>query len=599
MFWNKKDKSTDPAVIEAQRQAEAQRVFKEGMLTIKDIIAPAAMKVDFGYVQVGNYFLRSFFVYSYPRILYADWLSPVVNSEFSMNTSIFIYPIATKDTLNKLRSKSAQIASVMSEDRLKGKVRDPLMETAAEDVEELRDALQRGESRLFKASLYFTIYAKTLEELDSISNQLEGLLGSTLVLSKPTLFQQEQGLNSTLPIAKNDLMITKNLDTGALSTLFPFSSGELSQNEGILYGINQHTSGLVLFDRFNLENANSVVLAMAGSGKSYAVKLEILRYLLFGTEVIVIDPENEYERLCNAVGGSYLKIDANSDYRINPFDLPRPNPEDPEENDDSLRSTVIMLHSLIKVMLGGELDATEDNLLDEALVQTYASKGITKDPNTHNLTPPTIGDLVKILSSIKGAERVAASLEKYSEGSFAGVFNQQTNVDLNNRFIVFSIRDLEEQLRPIAMFMVLNFIWNRIKSSRKRRVLAVDEAWLLMKYDDSAQFLFSMAKRGRKYYLGVTTIVQDVEDFLSSRYGRAIINNSAMSFILKQHPAAIDLVAETFNLTVAEKRFLLNCEVGEGLFFAGQNHIAMKTAPSYQEDLLITTNPEQLNKMGG
>lgn len=576
---------------------DPQRAASESPLTIQDVIAPAAMQIEYNFIQVGNYFLKTFFVYAYPRYLETEWLSPIINIDFSINTSIFIYPIETQDIIKKLRNKSAQIEASITEDAIKGKVRDPLLETAAIDVDELRDTLQRGESKLFKVGLYFTVFAKSKEELEKCTNNLEGILGSSLVLTKEAIFQEEQGLNSAIPLHKDELMINKNLDTGALSTIFPFASSDLSRNEGILYGINRHTNGLVIFDRFKLENANSVVLAKSGSGKSYAVKLELLRSLLFGSDVIVIDPENEYERLCSAVGGSYLNVSINSESCINPFDLPDPTTQEPEDAENALRSNVIALHGLIRVMLGGRIDPTEDNLLDEALNQAYASRGITKDPNTHRLEPPTMNDLVKVLASIKGAEKLAASLQKFATGTFSGVFNRQTNINMDNRFIVFCIKDLEEELRPIGMFMVLNFIWNKIKSSRKKRILAVDEAWIMMKHKESAQFLFSMAKRGRKYYLGVTSIIQDVEDFLGSSYGRAIINNSSMAMLLKQHPAAIDVVADTFNLTEAEKYYLLNSDKGEGLFYAGQDHAAIYIERSYQEDLLVTTNPEQLNKM--
>jgi type IV secretory pathway VirB4 component len=590
------NRKKDPA-IEAQQAA--QQTLEKGLTTIRDVIAPAAISIDFNYLQLGSHYLRSFFVYSYPRYLYTDWLSPVINAGFASDVSMYIYPVNSKEILQKLRTKSAQIESTVSEQQQKGLVRDPMLETAYQDVEELRDTLQRGEAKFFKTSLYFTIYAKSLEELESQSNFLENLLGGQLVLTKQTLLQQEQGMNSTMPLCNDELMITKNLDTGALSTFFPFVSSDLSRNEGILYGINRHTNGLVIFDRFSLENANSIILAKSGSGKSYAAKLELLRYLMFGSEVIVIDPESEFERLSDSLGGAYLNININSDSRINPFDLPLVSPDNQEEAGDHLRSNIIMLHGLIRVMLGGKITAEENNLIDQALVQTYASRGITKDPATHGIMPPTMDDLVRTLQSINGAERLAASLKRYSEGTFAGIFNQQTNINLDNKFVVFSIRDLEDELRPVAMYMVLNFIWNKVRSERKKRILAVDEAWILMKYEDSASFLYSIAKRARKYYLGLTTIVQDVEDFLSSTYGKAIVNNSSLSFLMKQHPASVDLVAKTFNLTQAEKYFLLNAEVGEGLFFAGLNHIAIQTVASYQEDLLITTNPEQLNQMEG
>lgn len=597
-FFNTKKEKT-PMEIEAEKQKEAQRIVREGMSTIRDIIAPGALQIEFNYIRLGNYYLRSFFVYSYPRYLYTDWLSPIINADFAADTSLFIYPVSSQEMLRKLRTKTAQIESTVAEQQQKGLVRDPKLETAYQDVEELRDSLQKGEARFFRGSLYFTIYARSMEELDSLTNVFENTLGGQLVLTKQAFMQQEQALNSTMPLGLNEMAITKNLDTGALSTFFPFVSSDLSRNEGILYGVNMHTNGLVIFDRFKLENANSVVLAKAGSGKSYAVKLEVLRSLMLGSEVIVIDPEREYETLCEAVGGSYLNLSVNSESRINPFDLPQANPNNPEEARDHLRSNIIILHGLLKIMLGGKLTALEDNILDQALVQAYASKGITKDPATHGLTPPIMSDFVRVLESIKGAERLATSLKRYSEGTFSGLFNQPTNLVMENQLIVFSIRDLEEQLRPIAMYMVLNYIWNKIRSQMKKRILVVDEAWIMMRHEDSAQFLFSIAKRCRKYYLGLTTISQDVEDFLGSPYGRAIVSNSSLTLLFKQHPATIDLVTKTFSLTQAEKYFLLNSEVGQGLFFAGLNHVAIQVVASYQEGLLINTNPVETSAREG
>jgi len=579
------------------KQQEAQRVYTEGVATLRDIIAPAAVDVQFNYIQMGSYFVRSFFVYTYPRYLYTEWLSPIINADFESDTSMFIYPINSQEIMEKLKTKVGQIESTVAEQQEKGQVRDPVLQTAYGDVEELRDLIQTGQSKFFKMSLYFTIYAKSKEELDQLTDMLETNLGGMLVYTKQASLQQEDCFNSGLPLGNDLMQITKNFDTGALSTGFPFVSSELSNNEGILYGINRHNNGLVLFDRFTLENANMVVLAKSGSGKSYAIKLEALRSMMFGTEVIIIDPENEYEALSDAVAGSYLNVSLNSDYRINPFDLPH-SAAGSLEGEDILRSNVIVLHGLVRIMLGGTLNALEDNILDRALIEAYASRGITSDPATHALTPPTMGDLEKILASIQGGETMGMRLQRYTSGTFSGLFNQQTNINMDNQFIVFCIRDLEDELRPIAMHIILNFIWNRVKSERKKRMLIVDEAWLMMKYEDSAQFIYSIAKRARKYYLGLTTISQDVDEFVSSAYGRAIINNSSLTLLLKQHPATADQIAKVFNLTQAEKMFLLNCEVGEGLFFAGLNHVAIKITPSYQEDLLITTNPEQLNELG-
>lgn len=579
------------------RNEEAEKTFKEGMITIKDIIAPAAIEINFDHIRLGKFYLRSFFIYNYPRYLYTEWLSPVINLDATMNLSMFIYPQESKDYMRKLKTKVSQIQSTYSEQMEKGMVRDPMIETAYQDIEELRDKLQRGEDRIFKVAVYFTLYAESLEELNDLSKRIESIFGGQLIYSKSANLQQEQCFNSTIPYGEDQINVTRNMDTGSLSTFFPFVSSTLSNNNGILYGINMHNNSLVLFDRFDLENANSVIFAKSGSGKSYTVKLELLRSLMFGTEVIVIDPENEYERLAEAVGGTYIDVSLNSDKRINPFDLPAFKASDEEEGEDNLRSNIIMLHGLLKLMFG-TINPQEDSILDNALVETYTSKGITTDPNTHSLEPPTMEDLEKVLLSLAGGENMAAKIKKYTTGTFSGLFNQLSNVNLNNKFIVFNIQNLEDELRPLAMYSILNFIWNKIKSDRKKRILAIDESWIMMKYPDSAQFLYSIAKRARKYYLGLTVISQEVEDFLASSYGRAIINNSSLTLLLKQHPAVINTIANVFNLTEAEKLWLLNCEIGTGLFFAGQNHVAIEIVRSYQEDMLITTNPEQLNEMG-
>lgn len=578
------------------RRMEAERVYLEGMATLRDIIAPSSINVELDHIEIGGYFARSFFVYTYPRYLYTEWLSPIVNGSFEGDLSMFIYPVDNKEIMDKLRTKVGQIQSTVSEQQESGAVRDPMLQTAYQDVEELRDTLQKGESRFFKMSLYINLYAQTKEDLDQLTDMLETNLGGMLVYTKRATLQQEDCFSSALPLGNDSMDISRNFDTGALSTGFPFVSSELSNNEGVLYGINKHNNSLVLFDRFTLENANMVVLAMSGAGKSYAIKLEAVRSMMFGTEIIIIDPENEYEKLCYSVGGSYLKVSLNSDYRINPFDLPS-SASGSSDGEDILRSNVIMIHGLVRIMLGGRLTAIEDNVLDRALIESYASRGITSDASTHGLTPPTMGDLEKILGSIQGGETMAIRMQKYTTGTFSGLFNQQSNIRMDNQFIVFSIRDLEDELRPIGMHIILNFIWNRVKSERKRRMLIVDEAWLMMKYEDSAQFLYSIAKRARKYYLGLTAISQDVDEFISSSYGRAIINNSSLTLLLKQHPATADIISKVFNLTTAEKYFLLNAEKGEGLFFAGLNHVALKVTPSYQEDLLITTDPEQLNQI--
>ena len=473
----------------------------------------------------------------------------------------------------------------------KGQVRDPMLETAYQDIESLRDSLQQTRENLFNVGVYLTIYADTLEALHKIEGKITSLLESRLVYAKPALFQQIEGFESTLPLGQDKLGIYNPLNSGPLSSIFPFTSADLTSNSGIMYGINRHNNTLIIFDRFSLENANMVIFAKSGSGKSYATKLEIIRLLMLGTDVLVIDPENEYENLASAVGGSYFRISLASEHHINPFDLPVVPPD--EDPSDVLRSHIVNLAGLLKIMLG-QITSEEDALLDRALGETYASHDIVAGKDFTNATPPLLEDLQKILENMEGGRGIAERLYKFTSGSYAGFTNQPTNIDIKNRLIVFSIRDLEDELRPIAMYIVLNFIWSLIRATLKKRVLVIDEAWVIMKHDDGATFLFGLVKRCRKYFMGVTTITQDVEDFLKSPYGRPIITNSSLQLLLKQAPASMDVITKTFNLTEGEKDLLLQANVGEGLFFAGLNHVAIQIIPSYLEDKIVTTKPEQI-----
>ncbi len=479
----------------------------------------------------------------------------------------------------------------MSINEEKGAVRDPVLETAYKDVEFLRDQLQQGTEKFFKFALYFTIYADNLKDLDRYSSIFESTMAAKLVVTKRAIMQTQNGLNSSLPIFDDELDIGTNMNTSPLSTTFPFVSADLSNNEGIMYGVNRHNNSLIIFDRFTMENANTLVFAKSGAGKSYAVKLEILRSMMMGVDVIVIDPENEYQHLADAVGGTYLNVSLNSDSRINPFDLPLPIAG--EDNSDILRSAVINLMGLMNLMLG-KLSPTEEALMDKAIWQTFAKKDITEHSDFRTVQPPIMSDLVEILSGMVGAESLGQRLTKYTEGTFSGIFNQSTNVILNNQLAVFSIRDLEDSLRPIAMYIILNYIWNVVRSEVKKRILVLDEAWIMMQFEDSARFVYGIAKRARKYYLGLSTITQDVADFMNSPYGKPIVTNSSMQLLLKQSPAAIEVVAETFFLTEGEKYLLLESEVGEGIFFAGLKHAAIKIMASYVEDQIITTDPRQL-----
>lgn len=614
MAKRRKQPRIDPvAIAQAQRareQQEVQAAFLKGVTALRDFIAPSSLEFSSTHFQIGTRYARTYYVYGYPRQVYTGWLSSMVNLDEVMDMALYIYPVESQVVLENLRKKVTQLEAGIQLESEKGHVRDPGKQAAIMDAEEIRDKLQVGEERFFRFGLYFTIYGGSLEELEYISHKVESMLGQQLVYSKPATSQQEQGLNSSVPQMIDQLQIRRNMSTGALSTSFPFTSADLTQDNGILYGINMHNSGLVIFDRFSLENGNSVVFAKSGAGKSFTVKLEALRSMMFGTEIFIIDPENEYQRMCDAVGGAYVRLSLNSSTRINPFDLPKV--VDSDEADNALRSNLITLHGLLRLMMGGAqiqmqgaggttmpaLSPTEEADLDAALIDTYAKAGITNDPLTHSSRPPAISDLYDTLLHMGGTgPQLAQRLRKYTTGTFAGIFSQQSNIDINNPMVVFNLRDLEDELRPVAMYIVLNYIWNKTKSDQKRRLLLIDEAWQLMKYEDSANFMFSLAKRARKYNLGITTISQDVEDFMGSRMGRAIVANSSMQFLLKQSPSAVDVLADVFKLTSEEKKRLSQFPVGQGLFFAGQNHVHLQVVASPTETGLITTNPQQVQNI--
>lgn len=595
------------AQMQAMReQMEVRAAFQRGITALRDFIAPASLEFQSSLFKIGTRVARTYYVYGYPRQIYTGWISSMVNLDEVIDLSIFIYPVESQVVLDNLRKKVAQLEAGLQIDSEKGKVRDPGKQASIQDAEELRDKLQVGEERFFRFGFYFTIYGRDEEELEFVSHKVESVLAQQLIYSKPASAQQEQGLNSTLPQFTDQLQIRRNMNTGAISTSFPFTSADLTQENGILYGINMHNSGLVIFDRFSLENGNSVVFAKSGAGKSFTVKLEALRSMMFGTEVFIIDPENEYQRMCEAVGGAYVRLSLNSNTRINPFDLPAVT--DNEEADNALRSNLITLHGLLRLMMGGAqaqmmntqggpvmptLTPVEESDLDAALIETYARAGITNDPLTHRSPAPTIASLYDTLLHMGGTgPQLAQRLRKYTSGTFAGIFSQQSNIDINNPMVVFNVRDLEDELRPVAMYIVLNYIWNKTKTDQKRRILIVDEAWQLMKYEDSANFLFSLAKRARKYNLGITTITQDVEDFMGSRMGRAIVANASMQILLKQSTSAVDVLSNVFKLTSEEKKRLSQFPVGQGLFFAGQNHVHIQVTASPTETSLITTDPK-------
>ena len=568
-----------------------EEIYKSGVLELQDIIAPPALKVGPKEVHLGDKVARTMFVLSYPRFLNDGWFSPIINLDRIFDVSIVVHPIDTAKILRTFKKKVAEVQSQIRTREEKGLVRDPMLDTAYQDLEQLRDNLQQAQERIFDVGLYITIYADDEDELNKLESEIKSILESQLVYVKPAIFQQQEGFNSVIPIAQDLLGVYSKLNTSPLSSLFPFISFDLTTDKGILYGINRHNSSLVLFDRFSLENYNSVIFAKAGAGKSYAVKLEILRSLMFDTDIIVIDPEREYEYLAEATGGRYFNISLTSENHINPFDLPMPSEDEAPAN--VLRSKIVNLVGLFRIMLGG-LTPEEDAIIDRAITETYALKDITPESDFSQVEPPLLSDFELVLAGMEGAESLVQKLSKYTKGTWEGFINRPTNIDINRKFIVFSIRDMEDELKAVAMYLVTDFIWNAVRRELKKRLLIIDEAWWMMKSEDTASFLFGLAKRGRKYYLGISTITQDVEDFLRSPYGLPIITNSSIQMLMKQSPSSIDMVQQTFNLTEEEKYLLLESDVGEGIFFAGLKHVAIKVIASYTEDQIISSDPSQV-----
>lgn len=566
-------------------------IYRSAVLELKDIIAPSALKISPKTLNLGEKLVRSFFVMSYPKFLSDSWFSPIINLDKAFDISIFIQPIDTSVVLNEFKKKVAEVQSQINDREEKGLVRDPQLDASYQNLETLRDNLQQAQEKIFDVGIYISIYGDTEEELNRVESEIKSTLEASLVFIKPALFQQEQGFKTTIPVSTDELGVYSKLNSSPLSSIFPFISFDLTEGKGILYGLNRHNNSLVLFDRFSLENYNSVTFAKSGSGKSYATKLEILRSLMFDVDVIVLDPEREYERMTETLGGRYFNISLTSENHINPFDLPMPHED--ESPADVLRSHIVNLVGLFRLMLGG-LTPEEDSIIDRAISETYALKDITPEANFSAIEPPLMSDFELVLAGLEGGESLVQRLTKYTKGTWSGFINRPSNLDINKKLVVFSLRDMEDELKPIAMYIVMHHIWGLVRKEIKKRLLVVDEAWWMMKSEDTASFLFGLAKRGRKYYLGISTITQDVEDFLRSPYGLPIITNSSMQFMLKQSPTSIDMVQKTFNLTDEEKYLLLESGIGEGIFFAGQKHVALKVVSSETEHKIITSNPEEI-----
>jgi conjugal transfer ATP-binding protein TraC len=566
-------------------------IYEAATLEFRDIIAPSALRIEPKSINLGDKVARTFFVISYPRFLTDNWFSPIINLDKIFDISIFIHPIETEKILREFQKKVAEVQSQINVRAAKGLVRDPMLDTSVNDLEGLRDSLMQAQQKMFDVGLYITIYADNEQELYKTENEIKSILEAKLVYIKPALFQQEEGFKSVIPIGNDLLGVHQKLNSEPLSSIFPFVSFDLTSNKGILYGVNRHNSGLIIFDRFSLENYNSVTIATSGSGKSFTTKLEILRTLMFDTDVIVIDPEREYEYLAEAVGGRYFNISLSSDHHINPFDLPMPTAD--ETAVDVIRHNVIELVGLFRIMLGG-LTPEEDAIVDRAITETYALKDITGDSDLSNIEPPLLSDFEMVIAGMDGSESILQRLQKFTKGSWATFLNQPSNVDINKRLVVFSIRDMEDELKPVAMYIVTHFIWGAVRKTLKKRLLVVDEAWIMMRSEDTASFLFGIAKRGRKYYLGLATITQNIDDFMKSPYGVPIVTNSSIQVLLKQSPSSIDNLQKTFHLTDEEKYLLLESGVGEGIFFAGLKHVAVKVIASYTETQIVTSDPSQI-----
>lgn len=586
-FFKKHDETTASGILPVL----PAEIYEAAKLEFRDIIAPSALEIAPKSINLGDKIARTFFVISYPRFLTDNWFSPIINLDRIFDVSIFIHPIETEKILEQFQKKVAEVQSQIATRESKGMVRDPMLDTAYRDLEGLRDSLMQAQQKMFNVGLYITIYGNDETELSKAENEIKSILESKLIYLKPALFQQEDAFKSVIPIGTDKLEIHQKLNSEPLSSIFPFVSFDLTSNKGILYGINRHNSGLIIFDRFSLENYNSITIATSGSGKSFTTKLEILRTLMFDTDVLVIDPEREYEYLAEAVGGRYFNISLSSDHHINPFDLPAPTAE--ETTGDVIRRNVIELVGLFRIMLGG-LTPEEDSLIDRAITETYALKDITAESDLANVEPPLLSDFEMVLAGMEGTDSVLARLTKYTKGSWSTFLNQPSNVDINKRLVVFSIRDMEEELKPVAMYIVTHFIWTSVRKTLKKRLLVVDEAWIMMKSDDTASFLYGIAKRGRKYYLGLATITQNIDDFMKNQYGVPIVTNSSIQILLKQSPSSIERLQETFKLTDEEKFLLLESGVGEGIFFAGTKHVAIKVIASYTEEQIITSDPAQV-----
>ncbi|PKL31006.1 hypothetical protein CVV43_04485 [Candidatus Saccharibacteria bacterium HGW-Saccharibacteria-1] len=542
-----------------------------------DVMSYAGLEENADYLCIDGVYIRTLYVSGYPFVASSGWLDSLINFNHNTDISYHLHEVNALSALPKLNRKITELESTKRAMIRTGKIVGSEITDPLESAVELRDKIQRGQEKLFQMSIYVAIRADSLEDLNKTTKLLEATLSARLFYSKVARYQQLEALQSILPRGEDQLSQKRNLDSSSAALTFPFMSSELVQESGILYGVNKSNNSLVILDRFSLHNANSIVFAQSGSGKSYTTKVEILRQLMQGTKVIVIDPEREYKRLTESVGGTYIKLSAKSKEKINPFDLAIT-----FHSNDDISEHAQDLTEVISLMVEG-LNASEKASVDKAILNIYRQ----------SKKQPLLGDFYEELqkmSQFKLCER----LEKYITGSLANVFNAKTNINLDNRLVIFDIKDLPESLRQIMMLIISNFVQNQVKAKPEKRLLIIDEGWLLLEHEESARFVAGLVRRARKYYLGVSIISQQANDFLKSDYGRAIASQSALRILMRQDTTTIKNVVSEFNLSEYEQQFLLTCDRGDALIIADQNHVAVQIVASDKEHPLITTNPIEL-----
>jgi len=566
-----------------KKRSDREKRRKELRLTFGeqdalDVLSYAGLEENADYLNIDGVFMRTLYINGYPFVANSGWLDSLINFNHDTDISYHIMEVSALHALPKLHRKITELESTKRSMIRAGKIVGSEVTDPLDSAIELRDKIQRGQEKLFQMSIYICVRADSLEELNKTTKLLEATMSARLFYSKTARYQQLEALQSILPRGEDQLDQKRNLDSSSASLTFPFMSSELVQESGILYGVNKSNNSLVILDRFSLHNANSIVFAQSGSGKSYTTKVEILRQLMQGTKTIVIDPEREYKMLTKSVGGTYIKLSAGSKDKINPFDLATT-----FHKTSDLSEHAQDLTEVVSLMAEG-LSPREKAAVDKAILKTYKQAGDTM---------PLLEDMYAELQKL-GQMKLCERLEKYISGSLAHVFNAQTNIKLDNRLVIFDIKDLPESLRQIMMLIISNFVKNQVMAKPEKRLLIIDEGWLLLEHEESARFVAGLVRRARKYYLGVSIISQQANDFLKSDYGRAIASQSALRILMRQDTTTIKNVVSEFNLSEYEQQYLLTCERGDALLIADQNHVAVKVVASEKEHPLITTNPQEL-----